>query len=815
MNNTNNKRKSSFPDPLASTEKKKDKAYGIQYAKAIESQWGKITSATSLYGKRNVVFERSRDYANGTQDTNIYKKLLRSLNPNDGDGSLMNLDYTPVPILPKFVRVVVNKILSRNPYPNLEAVDPLSSSEKNNKKRRVEIQVEAKKQLQQLKENTGMVIGDDPDKLPDSLEEAEILLGTNVKTDAEIAAQIGTNMTLSWNSFNDNILRRCVNDLVSLGMSVVKRTNDPNEGIKTDYVDPARFIHSYTEDPGFNDMIYAGHIKTISIQELKRIAGHELTEEDFKEIAAAVKNKEGNDPNAFNVHSYNNRLMKQEYGYDEYMVDVLDFEFMSVDCIYFEEKENRFGNINFFMKGFEYEEKQGSVFERKPHKMEVSTVYGGSYILDGPDIIFNYGMMRNIPKNVHDISKARLSYSVVATNMRNMMPKSMVDSCTGFADMLQLTHLKIQQAIAKAKPDGLIIDIEGLENVQLGKGGELQPLDLHDIYEQTGVFYYRSKNPEGGFQNPPVREIGNSIRNINELIGLYNHYLRMIRDTTGINEMMDASTPKGDTLVGVQQQAIAAGNNAIYDITNASMILYKKVCEDIVKCIQILPVESVLYRIYENAIGKENMSVLSSFNELPMYNFGVQVVKEMEDQDRAYLEQNIQMSLQQKELDIEDAIAIRNMKDVNQAERLLVVRRKKRMAKQQEIAMQNSQMQAQQAQQAAQVASQAKMQEMQMEAQLEAQQLQLKNQLEAQLEQVKHQFRKEIELIKAQATLGFRTEDQEFKEKLEVLKEDRKDERVKKQSSEQSKLLSQRQGKRGELPEAGDSVDNIVNSLLS
>ena len=814
MNYTNNKRKSSFPDPLVGTDAKKSNSYGLQYAKAIESQWGKITSATSLYGKRNVVFERSRDYANGTQDTNIYKKLLRSLSPNDGDGTLLNLDYTPVPILPKFVRVVANKILSRNPYPNLEAVDPLSSSEKNNKKRRIEIQVEAKKQLQQLKENTGMVIGEDPDRLPDTLEEAEILLGTNVKTDAEIAAQIGTNMTLSWNSFNDNVFRRCVNDLVALGMSVVKRSNDPNEGIKTEYVDPSTFIHSYTEDPGFNDMMYAGHVKTMSIMELKRLAGHELDEEVFEKIAKEAKNKDGNDPNAYSRKSYNKRAMRQEYGYDEYMVDVLDFEFISVDCIYFEEKENRFGNTNFFMKGFDYEEKQGSVFDRKPHKMEVSTVYGGSYIMGGSDILFNYGMVKNIPKNVHDLSKCRLSYSVVATNMRNMMPKSMVDSCTGFADMLQLTHLKIQQAIAKAKPDGLIIDIEGLENVQLGKGGELQPLDLHDIYEQTGVFYYRSKNPEGGFQNPPVREIGNSIRNINELIGLYNHYLRMIRDTTGINEMMDASTPKGDTLVGVQQNAIAAGNNAIYDITNASMILYKKVCEDIVKCIQILPMESVLYRSYENAIGKENMSVLSSFSDLPMYNFGVQVVKEMEDQDRVYLEQNIQMSIQQKELDIEDAIAIRNMKDVNQAERLLVVRRKKRMAKQQEMAMQNSQMQAQSAQQAAQSASQAKMQEMQMEAQLEAQQLQLKSQLEAQLEQVRHQFRKEIELIKAQATLGFKTDEQEFKEKLEVLKEDRKDERVKKQSSEQSKLISQRQGTRGELPESSDSVDNIVNSLL-
>jgi|TARA_R110000822_G_scaffold68563_5_gene166754 hypothetical protein len=814
MNEYNNSKKGSFPDPLAETEVKESKAYGLKYAKAIETQWGKMGESNSLYGKRNTVFERSRDYANGTQDTNIYKKLLNSLDPNSGDGSLLNMDYTPVPILPKFVRVVVNKILSRNPYPNLEAIDPLSSSEKNDKKRKLEIQVEAKKQLQALKQQTGMVIGQDPDTLPDTLEEAEILIGANVKTDAEIAAQIGTNMTLSWNNFNDGVFRRNVNDLVALGLAVVKRSNDPNEGIKTEYVDPCAFIHSYTEDPSFEDLIYAGHVKRMSIADLKRLAGHELEEEDFKKIAASVKNKTGNDSSAFNKTSYNNSLQRSENGYDQYMVEVLDFEFISVDCIYFEEKENKFGNVNFFMKGFDYEEKQGSVFQRTPSKMEVKVVYSGSYIMGGCEILFNYGKAKNIPKNIHDISKVSLSYSAIATNIRNMMPKSMVDSCTGFADMLQLTHLKIQQAIAKAKPDGLIIDIEGLENVQLGKGGDLQPLELHDIYEQTGVFYYRSKNPEGGFQNPPVREIGNSIRNVNELIGLYNHYLKMIRDATGVNEMMDASTPKGDTLVGVQQNAIAAGNNAIYDITNASMILFKKVCEDVVKCLQILPSESVIYQVYENAVGKENMSVLSSFNDLPMYNFGVQVVKEMEDQDRAYLEQNIQISLQQKELDIEDAIAIRSMKDVNQAERLLVIRRKKRMAAQQQMAQQNSQQQAQIQQASAQATSQAKMQELQMEAQLESQKLQLQAQLEAQLEEVKHQFRKEIEIIKAQATLGFKEDDKNFKEKLDVLKEDRKDDRVKKQAVEQSKLMSQRNGQRGELPESADSVDDIVNSLL-
>jgi hypothetical protein len=495
----------------------------------------------------------------------------------------------------------------------------------------------------------------------------------------------------------------------------------------------------------------------------------------------------------------------------------MDFEFMSVDCFHFEEKENRHGNVGFYFEGFSYKERSGSVYERKPHKMEIATVYCGKYIL-GTDHIINYGLKANVPKNIHDITKARLSYSVVATNIMNSQTKSLVDSCVGFADMLQITHLKLQQAIAKAKPDGLIIDIEGLENVQLGKGGELQPLELHDIYEQTGVFYYRSKNPEGGFQNPPVREIGNSIRNINELTGLYNHYLRMIRDATGINEVMDGTTPKSDSLVGVREQAMAAGNNAIYDMTNASMVLYKKVCEDIVRCLQIIPKDSVLMRVYENAIGKENMKVLHSFNELPMYNFGVKVQKEMEEIERQFLEQNIQASLNQKEIDLEDAIAIRNLKDVNQAERLLIVRRKKRMKQMQEMAQQNSQMQAQSAAQAAEQASQAKMQEMQMEAQIESQKMQLKNQLEAELEAVKHEYRREIEMIRAQATLGFRTEEQEFKEKLEVLKEDRKDERVDKQAVKQSQLIAQRQGERGELEGSsameGNSTDEIINEIL-
>ena len=592
-------------------------------------------------------------------------------------------------------------------------------------------------------------------------------------------------------------------------MAVVKRENDPNYGIVANYVDPSYFVHSYTEDPNMADLTYAGHIKRISIQELKRIAGDELTEEQYEKIARDVQYKYSNNPGRMGYSNYDRYTNRMTYGYDEYIIEILDFEFMSVDDVYYESKESKFGNVGFYYKGAMYTPPRESVYDRKPFKMSYATVYGGSYVL-GTDMLYGYGMKKNVPKNIHDITRARMSYSPIAVNMRRLQPKSMVASVIGFADQLQITHLKIQQSIAKAKPDGLIIDIEGLENVQLGQGGDLQPLQIQDIYEQTGVFYYRSKNPEGGFQNPPIRSIENQIRNINELVSLYNHYLRMIRDATGINEVVDGSTPKGDALVGVRQQAIDASNNATYDITHSSMVLFKKVCEDIIKCLQILPTDAVIYRVYENAIGKANMEVLSSFADLPMYNFGVKVVTEMNDVDKAYLEANIQASLSQKEIDLEDAMAIRKLKDVDQAERLLLVRRKKRIRQNQELAAQNSQMQAQANQQTAMVTSQAKIQELQAQAQLEAQKIQLETQSKSQLLQTEYMLKMELAKLEAEMRNTITDGDKMFREQLEDKKEKAKDERVKAQAVEQSKLISQRKGERGELLSADEELMNSI-----
>lgn len=811
-NNNNEQGKyGNFPDPFADFGKKLSKSYGLKFAKAIESQWGRSDDERSLFRRRLKDFETNRDYANGTQDTSIYKQILNSLDPNNGDGTLLNLDWSPVPIVPKFVKIVVNNILSRKPYPNVKAIDPLSQSEKDRERAKKMFEVKNKELLKQLKEKD-IDVRTDVESIPDTPEEAEIFMDVSIKTAAEIAAQVGTNITLEWNDFDQRVYRRAVNDLVTCGMGVIKRNNDPNYGISEEYIDPAYFFHSYTEDPTFSDLIYAGHIKKISISELKRIAGDELTEEQYEKIAQGVKNKYQNRADKLSYKYYDETLDRTTYGYDEFIVEVMDFEFMSTDEMMFEEKESRFGNISFYYKGFKYTPPKESVYNRKPFSMSVQTVFGGSYVV-GCEYVFNYGQKRNVPKNAHDLTRARLSYSVVATNLRRMMPKSLVGSVIGFADQLQLSHLKLQQAIAKAKPDGLIVDIEGLENVQLGKGGELQPLDIQDIYEQTGVFYYRSKNPEGGFQNPPVRALDNSIRNINELIAIYNHNLRLIRDTTGINEVMDGTSPKGEQLVGVRQQALAAGNNAIYDITNASIYLYNKVCEDIIKCLQILPTESVLFKAYETAIGKSNMEVLSSFGDLPMYNFGVKIQMEMDETDKAYLEQNIQIALSQKEIDLEDAMAIRQLKDVDQAERLLIVRRKKRMALQQQMAMQNSQMQAQMNQQSAMAASQGKMQELQAQMQVRIAEINAQAQADAGVLQLEYQLKSQLEALKSQASAGVKQADMNFRKEIEDNREKAKDSRIKKQAVEQSKMISQRQGKRGELEE--DGTGNLLDMLLS
>ena len=229
---------------------------------------------------------------------------------------------------------MVNKILSKKPYPKVEAIDPNSVMDKQKERDRIQRRIE-NRDIHKAAKNMGLKADFDIDQLPETTDEAEIYINNNLKTVTEMAAQMSTSLTLDWNSYNEKIHRRCVEDLVTNGIAVVKRDNDPNYGIKEEYVDPAYFIHSYTEDPGMNDLVYAGHIKRMTIQELKRLARGEFEEEKYEEMARSVSTKYGNNPTKLSNTHYDKNLQKTSFGYDEFVIEVLDFEFISVDDLMF------------------------------------------------------------------------------------------------------------------------------------------------------------------------------------------------------------------------------------------------------------------------------------------------------------------------------------------------------------------------------------------------------------------------------------------------------------------------------------------------
>jgi hypothetical protein len=815
-NNSNKSKVSSghlsFPDPLAKAEVKMDDSYGLQYAKAIDAQWGlSATDTTGLFSMRWDEFESNRQYANGTHNTDKFKTMITSQDPTAADGTYLSLDWKPVAIVPKFVKVVAEKILSRRLYPSVEAVDPISSTDKENKKAKMEFAIENKELIQGASQ-AGVNTGVDPNKIPDSTEEAEIFDGYSLKANSEIAGQLAISLTLDWSDYEESVHRRCVYDEVELGMGVNKRVLDPNYGIINRYVDPHLFVHSLTDDRLMKDIVYAGDVERIPIAELKRRAGDKFTEEEYGELAKNVGSFFGNDISKLKEHSRGHGGIINSYGYDSFLIDVLNFEYKTTETKIYEEKVNRWGNKGFYKKDDNYQAPENSVFERKPYKLEYEVTYGGTYIINS-NKIYGYSKGQNMPRNIHDISRTNLSYNVSCVNLRNMIPQSFVSNIKQYADMLQLTHFKIQQSIAKAKPDGLIINIDSVENTNIGMG-EMTPLQLQDVYEQTGVFYYRSTDPEGQRVNPPIASIDNQIRNIRELIGIYNHYLNMIRDVSGVNEVVDGSSPSSEALVGVRQQAISASNNALNDIASSSINLYHKTCQDILKCLQVLPQESVLFKIYEKAIGQSSMEILASFKDIPLYNYGVKVSREMSEEDKLYLEQNMQVLMSKERLDLEDAMAVRQIRDVDQAQRLLSIRTKRRQNMMDKRKMEAIYAAADADAQRAQKTDASAIQRKAQETKFDIMTIDAKAKAEIQVGRMLHPLKiKEIQ-EKNIGSLGFNQDEQTFKKNLEVMKEDRKDERLDTQTSHQAELIEQR--KTGEKPVIieKEKENNIAEQLI-
>ena len=779
-----------YPSPLATNEEKATKEYGLEYFRTMYYEWH--NNGDVYFRDRKMRYNRNRSYAEGNQDVGKYKDLLDV----QGDTSYLNIDFTPVSIIPKFVDVIVNGMVNQEYDVKAKSIDPIAAKERLEKKKRMYGEMITKQFVEQMEDKTGTPLLNEG-FVAESDEEIDMFMALNYKQNVEIALEKAIEYTFDLNDF-DEVKRYMIRDLVVLGLCAAKTEISSTQGIKIRHVDPVNLITSFSSKPDFKNIRHAGEIYSITIADLKQQAGSEFTEDDYIKIAREYAGKNNNPVNYGTQAYYENG--NETYDYDKFSVNILDAEFITSHSLKYEKKQNRFGGFSVNKKPSNYKAPANSKTKREDIGQTVKVIYTGKYII-GTDYIFNYGMMKDMPRPKSNLSDTRLSYIIYQPNLYKMKSRSLVDRMIPFADQIQLAHLKIQHTLAKARPKGAAFEIGSLENVSKGDGGTFTPLELQEIYDQTGNIYYRRIDDEGQMTGAmPIQELENGIgRDFNTLIGVYNHNMQMIRDVTGVNEARDASKPSSEALVGVQKLSLLASNNATRDINDAYLNVTKRLAQSITIRMQDLISFKGLHKMYSNVIGDTSMHTIDMMKKLSIHEFGITLDVSPSEEEKQMMEQNIQASIAQKELRLEDAIMIRSIKNIKMANQMLILRRSKYQQEQQEQARQASEQNAQLQQQSAQQASELKQQEMQAEMQIEQARVQSRVQADMELKKLEFELKEQFEQSQHQRRLREIQLGNMGKEgAANIQKEARKE--VQQQSAmNQSQMIEQRKDRRGPI----------------
>ena len=787
-----------FPSQIVSDLEKMSDDYGLKVAKAIESEWFKRDSGTNRFFGNQTEFHKLRLYARGEQSIQKYKDEL-SIN---GDLSYLNLDWKPVPIIPKFVDIVVNGISERAFDIKTYTQDPYGMSKRTKYMESVLRDMRTKDISQFAKDNFGVEITEnDPEKLPDSQEELELHMQLSYKQAVELAEEQAINVVLNGNRYD--LTRRRVNyDLTVLGIGCVKTTFSKAEGIKVDYVDPANLVYSYTESPYFDDIYYVGEVKSVPVNELKK-AFPNLTQDQLEKITGQ----------GFQNSGFYNRSLTEQNQLDKNQVQILYFNYKTYANEVYKVKETATGASKIIVKEGDWNPVIDDALEQRFGKLEksIEVLYEGALVL-GTEIMLQWGLAKNMLRPKSDYTKVQMNYSICAPRMYKGRIESLVGRITGFADMIQLTHLKLQQVMSRLVPDGVYLDADGLAEIDLGNGTNYNPQEALNMFFQTGSIIGRSFTSDGDM-NPgkiPIQEIQNSAGSakMQSLIGTYNYYLQMIRDVTGLNEARDASTPSKDSLVGVQKIAAANSNTATRHILQSGLFLTAETAEKVSLRISDILEYSPTKNAFIQSIGTHNVATLDELTELHLYDFGIFIELAPDDEQKQMLENNIQMALTQQTIDLEDAIDLREIKNVKLANQLLKIRRKKKMEADQAAQQQNIQAQAQANAEAQQVAAQAEVQKQQALTQQKLQLEQAKSKFE--LERLMQEVNLKKELMNHEFMINMRLKGMELEtvNAKEKYKEDRKDQRTKIQASQQSELIDQR--KSNKPPKNFESSSNDI-----
>ena len=781
-----------FPSQVVSDAEKSSYEYGVQVGRAIEQEWFRQGGNGNRFATNTNKYHSLRLYARGEQPVQKYKDELAI----NGDMSYLNLDWKPVPVISKFVDIVTNGITEKNYQIKAYAQDPESLKKRTDYAQSILQDMYAKEELQQIQSAIGINAfnSPNPQALPQTKEELSVHMQLDYKQSIEIAEEEVINQVLATNKFEE-VKKRYNYDLTVLGIGAVKTTWNKSNGVVTEYCDPARMVYSYTDDPNFEDIYYVGEVKSVTIPELKKQFPN-IPAEELKRIEEMPGNRE---------------MITGWQGYDNNTVQILYFEYKTYNSQVFKIKQGINGLEKVIQKSDDFNPPENDTFKKVSRSIEV--LYSGAKVL-GNNQMLEWKLAENMTRPFADTTKVDMNYVICAPRMYNGRIDSLVNRITGFADMIQLTHLKLQQVMSRMVPDGVFLDVDGLAEVDLGNGTSYNPAEALNMYFQTGSVLGRSMTQDGDMNRGkvPIQELQTSSggAKIQSLIQTYQYYLQMIRDVTGLNEARDGSAPARDALVGLQKMAANQSNVATRHILQASCYLALRTCENVSRRIADSLEFALTANSLQNSVSRFNVATLSEVSKLNLHDFGIFLELEPDDEEKAQLEQNIQVALQSGGIDLEDAIDLRQVNNLQLANEMLKDKRKK---KEQAVqAAQQANIQAQ-AQANAELAEKAAMSEVQKQQALTAEKVsieQAKSQFEIQRMQTEAQIKRELmaeefnfNMQLAQARIKSETQrDREI--------EDRKDQRTKIAGTQQSEMIDQR--KNNLLPKNFESTGNDVLS---